>query len=49
MNRSLAFASLLLTTAYGGFGWMFKIYIAGGRDWDAAARPPVILQQSSPP
>lgn len=40
-----AFASLLLTTAYGGFGWMFKIYTAGGRDWDAAVRPAVAVTQ----
>jgi hypothetical protein len=36
-----AFASLLLTAAYGAFGWIFKIYTAGGRDWDAAVRPAV--------
>ena len=40
-----AFASLLLTGAYGAFGWIFKIYTAGGRDWDAAVRPAVAVTQ----
>lgn len=40
-----AFASLLLTAAYGAFGWIFKIYTTGGRDWDAAVRPAVTVTQ----
>lgn len=40
-----AFASVLLTAAYGAFGWVVKIYSDGGRDWDAAKRPSVIVHQ----
>jgi len=40
-----AFASILITAAYGAFGWIYKIYVAGGRDWDAAVRPQVAVTQ----
>lgn len=40
-----AFASMLLTVAYGAFGWIYKIYGNTGRDWDAAVRPPVAVTQ----
>lgn len=43
-----AFASMLLTVAYGAFGWIYKIYGNTGRDWDAALRPPVSVTQIGP-
>lgn len=42
-----AFASVLLTAAYGAFTWIVKIYTAGGRDWDAANRPAVVVNQGT--
>lgn len=40
-----AFTSVLMTAAYGAFGLIYKIYGDGGRDWDAARRPPVSVTQ----
>jgi len=31
-----AFASVLITAAYGAFGFIYKIYSDGSRDWNAA-------------
>lgn len=44
-----AFASVLLTASYGAFTWVVKIYTAGGRDWDAANRPPVVVNNIAVP
>lgn len=45
-----AFASVLLTAAYGAFGWIAKIYMDGGRDWDAPHRlaAAVTINQAPP-
>jgi hypothetical protein len=44
-----AFASVLMTAAYGAFSWIVKIYTDGGRDWDAAVRPAVQIHTAAPP
>lgn len=44
-----AFVSVVLTTAYGAFPFIVKIYGAGGRDWDAANRPPVVVNNIAVP
>lgn len=44
-----AFVSVVLSAAYGAFPFVVKIYGAGGRDWDAANRPPVVVNQTAPP
>lgn len=44
-----AFVSVVLTAAYGAFPFVVKIYGAGGRDWDAAVRPAVVVNQAAPP
>jgi hypothetical protein len=38
-----AFASVVLTAAFGALPFIVKIYMDTGRDWDAGNRPPVVI------
>lgn len=42
-----AFASVVLTSAFGALPFIVKIYMDTGRDWDVSNRPTVVVAQQN--